>query len=120
MAQVGVDSLDRVGLALVIHARMRAPPAQLAVGVEGVRVIAPSVRRSVNDRLHHFRGARLADRPRDDAARRPLDDGDDVGSRFFEPTKVNNSSISSVSGAVTTCSAAGKPAWKELTRLTTD
>jgi hypothetical protein len=69
------------------------------------------VRRGVNNGLHYFRRARLADRPRDDATRLALDEGDDVGWAFFEPTKVNNSPISSVSGFETACAAAGKPAW---------
>lgn len=66
--------------------------------------------RGVNNRLHYFRRARLADRPRDDAARLSFDEGDDVGLSFLEPMKVNNSSISSVSGFVTAVAAAGKPA----------
>jgi hypothetical protein len=45
---------------------------------------------------------------RDDAARRPIHYGDDIGLRFFEPMKVNTSSSSTVSGAVTACSPMGK------------
>jgi hypothetical protein len=40
--------------------------------------------------------------------------------RFFEPSKVNNSSSSNTSGAVTDGSEAGKAAWYELIQLMTD
>jgi hypothetical protein len=86
MPPVGVDGLDRVGLRLVAHRSVRAPPAQLAVRVEGVRVVASSVRRDIDHSLHQFRRPRLADRLRDDAARGVLDDVDDV-SRAFWPVE---------------------------------
>ena len=54
------------------------------------------VRGSVYDLLHHFRRALPTDRVRDDAAGRPVNDGDNKCALFFAPTKVNSSSISSV------------------------
>lgn len=51
MPQVGVDGLDRVGLTLVVHAPVLAPPTQLAVSVEGVQVVTPGVGSGFYDRL---------------------------------------------------------------------
>ena len=73
-----------------------ALPAQLAVRVEGIGEVARGVRRGVDDGLHNFRRPLLADRVRDDSARLPFDEGDDIRGLFLAPTKVNNSSTSSV------------------------
>jgi hypothetical protein len=61
--------------------------------------------------LHYFRRSRFADGVRDDAARLPVNERDDVGWRFFEPMKVNNSSISNVSALVTARAGVGKLVW---------
>jgi hypothetical protein len=80
-------------------------------------------RRAVDDRLHHLRRAFLADRVRDDATRLPLDESDDIGGLFLVPTKVNNSSISSVPavcGARLGAAPACNRVCAELTQLATD
>lgn len=109
--QVSIRALNRVGLALVIHHLMSAPPAEFFVSVEGIREVVGGVRCIVNDRLHHFWCAMKAYVPRDDATCVTIYDGDDVGGRFFEPTKVNSSSISSTSGLATGGAATGRAAW---------
>jgi len=122
MSQFSVITFHRVGLRLVVHALMRAPPAQLAVGVKGVGEVTLRGRRTVDNSLHHLRRAFLADRVRDDAARLPLDESDDIGGLFLVPTKVNNSSISSVPAVCGAGSAApaGNRVCAELTQLATD
>jgi len=77
---------------------MSAPPTKFAVRVESVAKVVSGVRRSINDRLHDLWRARLADCPRHNATSRTIYDSDDVSLRFFEPMKVNSSSISKVSG----------------------
>ena len=67
-----------------------------------------SLRRSIHDRLHDLRRARLADRPRHNAARRTVNQSHDISLRFFEPMKVNSSSISNVCGLWTGVLASGK------------
>ncbi|MEJ7578570.1 MAG: hypothetical protein WKF74_16345 [Pyrinomonadaceae bacterium] len=64
------------------------------------------VRCSINDRLHYFWRARLADRVRDDAARGAVNEGNDKRGLFFASTKVKSSSISSVPGLSGTGAAA--------------
>lgn len=99
---------------------MSAPPTQFFVSVEGIREVAPSVWRGINHRLHQLGRAFPTDCMRDDAARRPIYNSDNIGLRFFDWTKVNSSSISSVSGDVALALGAGKAACAALTQLTTD
>ncbi len=82
-----------------------------------------SVRCSINDGLHHFWRAVLADRVRDNAARFSVNERDDKDGLFLVPTKVNSSSISSVWGLFGTGAAAFFVficVWKKLIQLTTD
>ena len=120
MTQFSIIAFDRVGLRFVIHRLMSAPPTQFFVSVEGIRKVARGMWRGVNHRLHQLRRALPTDRMRDDAARRPVYDSDDIGLRFFDWTKVNSSSISSVSGGDALALGAGKDACAALTQLTTD
>ncbi len=99
---------------------MSAPPTQFFVSVEGIREVAPRVWRGVNHRLHQLRRALPTDSMRDDAARRSIHDSYDIDLPFFDPTKVNSSSISSVSGDETLALGAGNAACAALTQLTTD
>jgi hypothetical protein len=55
---------------------VRALPAEFAVGVRDVRVVARSVRLGINHRLHQFRSLRFADHPLDDTARLTFNDGE--------------------------------------------
>ena len=110
MAQVSIDGFDRVGLALVVHRGVSTPVTQLAVHQRGVGEVTLSVWRAVNHTLQDF-GRALPDYVvRDDASSGSIYRRDDVGLRFFEPTKVNNSSSSTTSGALTDCSEIGKAA----------
>lgn len=96
MAQLRVVSFHRVRLRFVVHARMLTPPAEFSIGEKGIRKVMCSMWRSINDGLHHFWRAVLADRVRDNAARLSVNERDDKRWLFLVPTKVNNSSISRV------------------------
>lgn len=110
MAQVGIDGFDRGSLALVVHRGMSAPVTQLAVHQRGIREVTRRWWRAVNDTLQDF-GCALPDYVvRDDASSGSIYGRDNVGLRFFEPTKVNNSSSSTTSGAVTDGSEIGRAA----------
>lgn len=85
MPELRVVAFDRVSLALVIHRLMLAPVAEFAAGVEGVREVAARAGRGVNDSLHHFRRAPLADRVRGDTPGRSFDDRDDKYVEDFLP-----------------------------------
>ena len=76
--------------------------------------------RGLNHRLHDFRRALPTDSMRDDAVRRSTHDSYDIDLPFFDWTKVNSSSISSVSGDETLALGAGKAACAALTQLMTD
>jgi len=90
---------------------MSAPITQLSIDERGVRVVTWRMWRAVNHRLQDFWRALPHHIVRDNAARRPIYRCDDVGLRFFEPMKVNNSSSSTTSGAATAGSEAGNEAW---------
>ena len=111
MAQVGIDGFDRVGLALVVHRGMLSPITQLAVDERGVGEVPLSMWRTVNHTLQDFGCAFPHHVISDDTARGSIYGRDDVSLRFFEPTKVNNSSSSTTSGAATAGSEAGNEAW---------
>ena len=90
---------------------MSAPVTQLAVHQRGVGEVTLSLWRTVNDALQDLWRALPHYVVRDDTSSGAIYGRDDVGLRFFEPTKVNSSSISSVCGEATDCSAAGSAAW---------
>ncbi len=90
---------------------MSAPVTQLSIDERGVREATFSVRRAVNHTLQHCGRALPHHVVGDNAARRSIYGRDDVGLRFFEPTKVNNSSSSTTSGAASAGSEAGNEAW---------
>ena len=96
MPQLSVIAFNRVGLALVIHRGVLAPPAQFAIRVEGITEVAFGVRRRVNDRLHYCWRSLLTNLVRDDAACRAVNEGNDECWLFLVPMKVNSSSISKV------------------------
>ncbi len=99
MTQFSVHPFDRVSLALVVHRSVLAPVTQLAVDERRIGEVARRMWRAVDDALQNF-GRALPDHVvRDDAPSRAIYRRDDIGLRFFEPTKVNNSSSSTISGA---------------------
>jgi len=65
--ELGAVAFDRISLRFVIRRSVLAPPAQLAVGVEGVGEVPCGMWRGVDDTLHHLRRALPADLVRDDA-----------------------------------------------------
>lgn len=89
---------------------MSPPVTQLSIDERGIREVTWRVRGAVNDRLQNFECALPHYVVSDDAARCAIYRRDDVGLRFFEPTKVNISSSSTTSGAATDCSEVGKAA----------
>jgi len=111
MAQVGVDRFNRVSLTLVVHRGVSAPITQLAVYQRSIKEVTWCVWRTFNDALQHCGRALSHHIVGDNAARRSIYCCDNVGLRFFEPTKVNSSSSSTTSGATTGCLGAGREAW---------
>ena len=120
MAQVSVDSFNCVGLTLVVHRGVSAPVTQLAIHQRGVGEVTLSMWRAVNHTLQDCGRALPHHVVRDDASSGSVYRRDDVGLRFFEPTKVNSSSSSTTSGAATVCVEVGNEAWYELIQLITD
>ena len=89
---------------------MRAPVTQLAVHQRGIGEVTRRVWRAVNHTLQDCGRALPHYVIRDDASSGSIYRCDDVGLRFFEPMKVNNSSSSTTSGALTDGSEIGKAA----------
>jgi hypothetical protein len=98
MTQIGIAALDRVGLAFIRHRGIgRLSIDQVAIGREAITIVRLGLWGLIDHRLQRGLVPFLDHCPANDAVGASVEGGYDVDPVFFCPTKVYNSSSSTVS-----------------------